>query len=105
MLSLVRAMLTHAGHVVIGAASGREALTLFGKDGVDLVIMKPQPRSTPPGRAGPARAGIRPPLGGPGGTSRCIYVGALQAERSPAALPKGFEQKQDGAALVKLAAG
>jgi CheY-like chemotaxis protein len=38
VLDLVRAMLTHAGHTVIGAASGREALALFGKDGVDLVI-------------------------------------------------------------------
>jgi CheY-like chemotaxis protein len=31
-------MLTHAGHAVVGAASGREALTLFGQDAVDLVI-------------------------------------------------------------------
>jgi PAS domain S-box-containing protein len=38
VLDLVRAMLTHAGHSVIGAASGREALALFGKDAVDLVI-------------------------------------------------------------------
>jgi DNA-binding response OmpR family regulator len=38
VLDLVRAMLTHAGHSVIGAASGREALTLFGQDGIDLVI-------------------------------------------------------------------
>jgi PAS domain S-box-containing protein len=38
VLDLVRAMLTHAGHMVVGAASGREALALFGKDGVDLVI-------------------------------------------------------------------
>jgi PAS domain S-box-containing protein len=38
VLDLVRAMLTHAGHSVIGAASGREALGLFGQDGVDLVI-------------------------------------------------------------------
>ncbi|MGH6690811.1 MAG: response regulator, partial [Gammaproteobacteria bacterium] len=38
VLDLVRAMLTHAGHSVVGAASGREALALFGQDGVDLVI-------------------------------------------------------------------
>ena len=38
VLDLVRAMLTHAGHSVVGAASGREALGLFGKDRVDLVI-------------------------------------------------------------------
>jgi PAS domain S-box-containing protein len=38
VLDLVRAMLTHAGHAVIGAASGREAIALFAKDGVDLVI-------------------------------------------------------------------
>ena len=38
VLDLVRAMLTHAGHSVLGAASGREALALFGRDGVDLVI-------------------------------------------------------------------
>ena len=38
VLDLVRAMLTHAGHSVVGAASGREALTLFDQHGVDLVI-------------------------------------------------------------------
>lgn len=38
VLDLVRAMLTHAGHSVVGAASGREALELFARDGVDLVI-------------------------------------------------------------------
>jgi len=38
VLDLVRAMLTHAGHTVIGAASGREALGLFDKNGIDLVI-------------------------------------------------------------------
>jgi PAS domain S-box-containing protein len=38
VLDLVRAMLTHAGHTVVGAASGREALTLFAQDGADLVI-------------------------------------------------------------------
>jgi CheY-like chemotaxis protein len=31
-------MLTHAGHSVVGAASGREALALFAQDGTDLVI-------------------------------------------------------------------
>jgi PAS domain S-box-containing protein len=38
VLDLVRAMLTHAGHSVLGAASGREAITLFAKDAIDLVI-------------------------------------------------------------------
>ena len=38
VLDLVRAMLTHAGHTVVGAASGREALALFSTDGVDIVI-------------------------------------------------------------------
>jgi PAS domain S-box-containing protein len=38
VLDLVRAMLTHAGHAVVGAASGREALALFAQDGTDLVI-------------------------------------------------------------------
>ena len=38
VLDLVRAMLTHAGHSVIGAASGREAVSLFAQDGIDLVI-------------------------------------------------------------------
>jgi len=38
VLDLVRAMLTHAGHAVVGAASGREALALFAQDSVDLVI-------------------------------------------------------------------
>jgi PAS domain S-box-containing protein len=38
VLDLVRAMLTHAGHSVIGAASGREALSLFSGDGIDVVI-------------------------------------------------------------------
>jgi PAS domain S-box-containing protein len=35
---LLRAMLTHAGHTVLSAASGREALAVFGREGVDLVI-------------------------------------------------------------------
>ena len=29
-----------------------------------------------------------------------IHLGALQGQRSPPAVPHGFEQKQDGAALV-----
>ena len=32
-------------------------------------------------------------------------IGPLQAERSPSAVAQGFEQKQDGAAFVELAAG
>ena len=35
---LLRAMLTHAGHAVFSAASGREALAVFGRETVDLVI-------------------------------------------------------------------
>jgi CheY-like chemotaxis protein len=38
VLDLVRAMLGHAGHTVFGAASGREALALFARHPVDLVI-------------------------------------------------------------------
>ncbi|MGH7390030.1 MAG: response regulator [Candidatus Rokuibacteriota bacterium] len=38
VLDLVRAMLAHAGHVVLAAASGREAIALFGREPVDLVI-------------------------------------------------------------------
>jgi PAS domain S-box-containing protein len=38
VLDLVRAMLTHAGHGVLTAASGREALELFDREKVDLVI-------------------------------------------------------------------
>jgi CheY-like chemotaxis protein len=38
VLDLVRAMLTHAGHSVITAASGREALELFDREKVDLVV-------------------------------------------------------------------
>jgi PAS domain S-box-containing protein len=38
VLDLVRAMLTHAGHHVLGAASGREAIGLFEREPVDLVI-------------------------------------------------------------------
>jgi CheY-like chemotaxis protein len=38
VLDLVRAMLAHAGHAVVGAASGREALALFARHPVDLVI-------------------------------------------------------------------
>jgi PAS domain S-box-containing protein len=38
VLDLVRAMLVHAGHTVLGAASGREALALFARHPVDLVI-------------------------------------------------------------------
>ncbi len=38
VLDLLRAMLGHAGHTVFSAASGREALALFGREPVDLVI-------------------------------------------------------------------
>jgi CheY-like chemotaxis protein/anti-sigma regulatory factor (Ser/Thr protein kinase) len=38
VLDVLRAMLTHAGHVVVTAASGREAIELFGRESVDLVI-------------------------------------------------------------------
>jgi CheY-like chemotaxis protein len=38
VLDLLRAMLVHAGHTVFGAASGREALALFTREPVDLVI-------------------------------------------------------------------
>jgi PAS domain S-box-containing protein len=38
VLDLVRAMLAHAGHEVLTAASGREALAQFAREGVDLVI-------------------------------------------------------------------
>jgi CheY-like chemotaxis protein len=38
VLDLLRAMLVHAGHIVLGAASGREALALFGREPVDVVI-------------------------------------------------------------------
>ncbi len=38
VLDLLRAMLTHAGHRVLGAASGREALGLLERQEVDLVI-------------------------------------------------------------------
>ena len=38
VLDLVRAVLTHAGHTVVTAASGREALELFEREKVDLVI-------------------------------------------------------------------
>ena len=38
VLDLVRVMLTYAGHTVFTAASGREALELFQREPVDLVI-------------------------------------------------------------------
>ncbi|MBI1736748.1 MAG: response regulator [Candidatus Rokubacteria bacterium] len=38
VLDVLRAMLAHAGHAVITAASGREALDLFARDQVDLVV-------------------------------------------------------------------
>ena len=38
VLDLVRAMLNYAGHTVFTAASGREALELFQREPVDLVI-------------------------------------------------------------------
>ena len=38
VLDLVRAMLSYAGHTVITAASGREALDLFQREPVDLVV-------------------------------------------------------------------
>jgi PAS domain S-box-containing protein len=38
VLDLVRAMLTYGGHSVVTAASGREALDLFKRDAIDVVI-------------------------------------------------------------------
>jgi CheY-like chemotaxis protein len=38
VLDLIRAMLVHAGHAVVAAASGREGLTLLARQPVDLVI-------------------------------------------------------------------
>jgi PAS domain S-box-containing protein len=38
VLDLVRVMLSHAGHTVITAASGREALDLFKRENIDVVI-------------------------------------------------------------------
>jgi CheY-like chemotaxis protein/anti-sigma regulatory factor (Ser/Thr protein kinase) len=38
VLDLLRAMLVHSGHCVFGAASGREALALFAREQIDLVI-------------------------------------------------------------------
>ncbi|HEX2438226.1 MAG TPA: response regulator [Methylomirabilota bacterium] len=38
VLDVVRAMLTGAGHTVLGAASGREALELFEREPVDVVV-------------------------------------------------------------------
>ncbi len=38
VLDLLRAMLTRAGHHVLGAASGREALGLFEREAVDVVV-------------------------------------------------------------------
>ena len=38
VLDLVRAMLTYAGHSVITAASGREALDLFQRENIDVVV-------------------------------------------------------------------
>jgi two-component system, cell cycle sensor histidine kinase and response regulator CckA len=38
VLDLVRAMLSYAGHTVFTAASGREALDLFRREAIDLVV-------------------------------------------------------------------
>jgi two-component system, cell cycle sensor histidine kinase and response regulator CckA len=38
VLDVLRAMLMHAGHAVVTAVSGREALNLFAADAVDLVV-------------------------------------------------------------------
>jgi len=38
VLDIVRAMLTSAGHTVVSAASGREALELFEREPVDVVV-------------------------------------------------------------------
>jgi CheY-like chemotaxis protein len=38
VLDVLRAMLSSGGHTVFTAASGREALELFGAEGIDLVI-------------------------------------------------------------------
>jgi PAS domain S-box-containing protein len=38
ILDVIRAVLTHAGHTVVTAASGREALELFSRELIDLVV-------------------------------------------------------------------
>jgi PAS domain S-box-containing protein len=38
VLDMIRAVLSHAGHTVVTAASGREALALFAREPVDVVV-------------------------------------------------------------------
>jgi len=77
VLDLVRAMLTHAGHAVLTAASGREALTIFNRESVDLIITD---------------------LGMPGMTGLGLAAELRRIRRVPIVLLTGWAQELDPAA-------
>lgn len=77
VLDLVRAMLTHAGHAVLTAASAREAMTIFNREPVDLVITD---------------------LGMPGMTGLGLAAELRRIRRVPIVLLTGWAQELDPAA-------
>ncbi|HSE93684.1 MAG TPA: response regulator [Methylomirabilota bacterium] len=74
VLDLVRAVLAHAGHAVLAAASGREAVTLFGREPVDLVITD---------------------LGMPGMTGTALAAELKRLRRVPVVLLTGWADELD----------
>src|SRR5262249_5534470 len=82
VLDLVRAMLTHAGNAVLTAASGREALTIFNRESVDLVITD---------------------LGMPGMTGLGLAAELRRIRRVPIVLLTGWAQELDPAAAETVA--
>ena len=77
VLDVLRAMLSSAGHTVFTAASGREALELFGREPVDLVITD---------------------LGMPGMTGLALAAELKRRRAVPVALLTGWADELSGSA-------
>jgi len=81
VLDLMRAMLSHAGHTVLTAASGREALTIFNREPIDLVISD---------------------LGMPGMTGLGLAAELRRIRRVPIVLLTGWAQELEPAAAEDI---
>jgi len=81
VLDLLRAMLAHAGHAVFGAASGREALALYEREPVDVVITD---------------------LGMPGMTGRALAAELKRRRPVPVVLLTGWADELDAAAVPEV---
>jgi PAS domain S-box-containing protein len=81
VLDVLRAMLEHAGHSVVTAASGREAVTLFGEETVDVVITD---------------------LGMPGMTGLALATELKQQRPIPVILLTGWAEELDDATAAAV---